>query len=264
MKLRTVLAWSALCLLPCVAGDASAWGDAPAPKERFRLYLLIGQSNMAGRGKVEPADRLPHPRVFAFDKNGAWALAVDPLHFDKPKIAGVCLGSSFGRAMADADSSVTVGLIPCAVGGTPLSRWVKGGDLHEAALKRARKAMADGTLAGILWHQGESDSKELSTAESYRERLSGMIADLRAELDSPQLPVVVGKLGEFLEPERLPHASIVNDALEQVGQSVPHAACVESSGLTCKSDQVHFDAKSLREFGKRYAAAMQALSSEPR
>ena len=81
---------------------------APPAKEKFHLYLLIGQSNMAGRGAVEEADKTPHPRVLSFTKQNAWAPAVDPLHFDKP-IAGVGLGSAFGRAMAEANPGVTIG-----------------------------------------------------------------------------------------------------------------------------------------------------------
>ncbi len=53
---------------------------------------------MAGRGMVEEQDKAPHPRVLKFTKENAWALATNPLHFDKPTIAGVGLGSSFGRA----------------------------------------------------------------------------------------------------------------------------------------------------------------------
>src|SRR5687768_14861689 len=61
---------------------------SPPAKEKFHLYLLIGQSNMAGRGVVEEADKVPHPGVLVFTKENAWAPAVDPLHFDKT-IAGV-------------------------------------------------------------------------------------------------------------------------------------------------------------------------------
>ena len=101
------------------------------PKEKFEIYLLIGQSNMAGRGKVDPATNKAHPRVLKLDKQGKWVPATDPLHFDKPKIAGVGPGSGFGPVIAEAKPGVTIGLIPAAVGGTPLSRWVKGGDLYD-------------------------------------------------------------------------------------------------------------------------------------
>src|SRR5262245_33767010 len=92
-------------LLPMEASPRVAATEPAAAlpaKEKFHLYLLIGQSNMAGRGTVEEQDKRPHPRVLMFTKENTWAPAVDPLHFDKPAAAGVGLGSSFGRAMADA------------------------------------------------------------------------------------------------------------------------------------------------------------------
>lgn len=236
---------------------------APPPaKEKFRLYLLIGQSNMAGRGVVEEQDKQPHPRVLMFTKSETWAPAVDPLHFDKP-IAGVGLGSSFGRAMADADPSITVGLIPCAVGGTPLARWQKDGDLYKQAVARAKQAMADGTLGGILWHQGEGDSGREETARNYGERLAQMVVDLRAELGAGDVPFVAGQLGEFLAKQTkdgMPsYWPVVNEQIASLPDRVKNAAFVSSAGLQHKGDGVHFDSPSLREFGRRYAAAMQKL-----
>jgi hypothetical protein len=235
----------------------------PAKKD-FELYLLIGQSNMAGRGKVEDADKVPHPRVFMFTKTNTWAPATDPLHFDKP-IAGVGLGSSFARTMAAANPKVTIGLIPSAVGGTPLSRWQKGGDLYQQALERAKAAMKEGTLKGILWHQGENDSGAESTSTNYVARLSQMVKDLRADLGAGDVPFVAGKLGLFLvdkDKEGKPsYWRVVNDQIAQLPQKAPNCAVVESTDLKHKGDQLHFDTPSLHEFGKRYAEKMQALQS---
>ena len=152
VRLSVLLSTLSLCFRVSAAEPVKL----PA-KEKLHLYLLIGQSNMAGRGVVEEQDKQSHPRVLKFTKENSWATATDPLHFDKPTIAGVGLGSSFGRALAEANPDATIGLIPCAVGGTPLSRWSKGGDLYAQALERARLALKDGVLKGILWHQGEGD-----------------------------------------------------------------------------------------------------------
>ena len=245
---------------------ASAAESVKLPaKEKLHLYLLIGQSNMAGRGVVEEQDKQAHPRVLKFTKENAWAPATDPLHFDKP-IAGVGLGSSFGRAMAEADPDVTIGLIPCAVGGTPLSRWSKGGDLYQQALERAKLALKDGTLKGILWHQGENDAGAEATARNYAERLTKMVHDLRADLGAGEVSFVAGKLGEFLKREdkdgKPSHWPLVNEQIAALPKSVSNAAAVESTGLKPKSDGVHFDSPSLREFGQRYAEAMRELQSK--
>lgn len=97
---------------------------ADEPAAKLDLYLLVGQSNMAGRGKVEKEDATAHPRVFALNKDDQWVPAVDPLHFDK-RNAGVGLGLAFGKALADENKAVAIGLIPCAAGGSPISVWKK-------------------------------------------------------------------------------------------------------------------------------------------
>ena len=245
---------------------SSAEPDVALPaKERMHLYLLIGQSNMAGRGALEAQDKKPHPRAMTFTKQNTWGAAIDPLHFDKP-IAGVGLGSSFGRAMAEANPDVTIGLVPCAVGGTPLSRWQKDGDLYKQAVVRAKAAMKDGTLQGILWHQGESDSGSETTARNYGERLAQMVHDLRAELDAGDVPFVGGELGEFLRPKskdgKPSFWPVVNEQLATLGERVEKTAVVSAKGLKHKGDEVHFDSASLRELGKRYATAMLALQKD--
>jgi len=249
-----------VCSLSALAAEPTA--VAPAPKQAFHLYLLIGQSNMAGRGAIEEQDKQPHPRVLKFTADKTWVSAVDPLHFDKPAIAGVGLGSAFGRAMTEAEPGVTIGLVPCAVGGTPLARWLKGRDLYEQALPRIKAAMKDGTLKGVLWHQGESDATQQEHAETYAKRLAGMVRDLRAELGVPEVPFVAGKLGEFLPETKKDapyHWRTVNAQLAELPKVVPKVAVVESTGLKHKGDEVHFDAPSLRELGRRYAEAMRKL-----
>ena len=249
----------ALAAPPACAADPTV---ALPAKEKLHLYLLIGQSNMAGRGAIEEQDKQPHPRVLMFTKANTWAPAVDPLHFDKPAIAGVGLGSSFARAMADANPSATIGLIPCAVGGTPLERWLKGKDLYEQAVVRAKAAQKDGTLKGILWHQGESDSGNETNAKSYGERLAGMITDLRKELAAGDVPFVAGELGRFrLEAKegKSNYTRLVNEQINSLPGRVSKAAAVSSEGLNHKGDGTHFDSPSLREFGRRYAAALQGL-----
>lgn len=251
-----------LAVLTTVIGANVAFAEEVKLPERskFHLYILIGQSNMAGRGEVEPQDKEPHPRVLMFTKSQTWAPAVDPLHFDKPKIAGVGLGSTFGRVMAEQDPDVVIGLIPCAVGGTPLKRWSEGGDLFEQAVQRAKVAIKDGTLRGVLWHQGEAETNNEELSRSYGTRLAAMVEALRKTLDAPDVPFVAGKLGEFLyELDRAPYAKVVNEQIKASEKVIPNFACVESEGLKAKSDQIHFDSASLREFGKRYAQAMLQL-----
>ena len=84
---------------------------------------------MAGRGAIAPEDKVPHPRVLMLDRSGNWVPAVDPVHFDKP-FAGVGPGRRFAILLAESDPSITVGLIPAACGGSPLSTLTAGIHIH--------------------------------------------------------------------------------------------------------------------------------------
>ena len=220
---------------------------------------------MAGRGVVEPEDRVPHPRVQPLDRTDRWAPAVDPLHFDKP-MAGVCLARTFGLELAERHPDVTVGLIPCAAGGSPISAWAPGqfweqtqSRPYDEALRRTRRAMQDGVLMGILWHQGESDAED-GLAEIYEEKLQALIRRLRRDLDAPRVPFIAGQMGLF--GERKSAWDLVDRSHATLPSNVPHTAFVPATGLTSLPDQVHFDGPSLREFGRRYAAACERLAAD--
>ena len=247
------------------AGSAAAAEERPQvklpPKEHFYLFLLVGQSNMAGRGRLAELDRKPLPKVFSYSQDGRWIPARDPLHFDKPKVVGVGIGRAFAQAVRQADPRCTVGLIPCAVGGSPISTWQPGG-FHPStkthpwddAMRRARAALPAGTLKGILWHQGESDCQP-QLAAVYAARLHQLIGRFRKELQHPAVPFLAGQMGQF--PERPWDAAKkqVDAAHRGLSKGVPHTAFVSSQGLTHKGDEVHFDARSYRELGRRYARA---------
>ena len=233
-------------------------------RRNFHLYILAGQSNMAGRGKVQEQDVQTHPRVYVLNQDNEWELAKDPLHFDKPGIAGTGPGLAFGKAMAGYKKRVRIGLIPCAAGGSPISSWTKGG-YHEQtkshpyddAIVRAKAAMQSGVLKGIIWHQGESDSKP-EKIQVYQTKLEKLIADFRRDSGEEKLPFVVAKLGDFYV-ERNPNAESINKILANIPGIVENSACVDVSGLTHKGDVLHFGTKSSRELGRRYAEQMIKL-----
>lgn len=234
--------------------------EAPPP-DGFDLFLLVGQSNMAGRGKLAEEDRTPHPRVLTFSADEQWVPAVDPLHFDKPAVVGVGLGRTFGIEIAQRSPGVTVGLIPCAVGGSPIDAWTPGSyyaptKSHpwDDAIRRAKAAMQHGKLRGILWHQGESDSRG-ELAEAYQQKLDDLIHRFRKELDAPEVPVIVGQLGQFPERPWSESRRTVDRAHRELPQRVARTAFVSSDGLVHGGDEVHFDAASYREFGRRFAQA---------
>lgn len=236
---------------------------AESPRgEQFHLYLLIGQSNMAGRGKLDKASDTPPERVWKLNREKQWEPATEPLHFDIPSIAGAGLGLSFAEKMAARDPDISIGLIPCAVGGSQLSRWQKGADLYQSALERTRRAREDGVLKGILWHQGENDAVSKELAETYVERLQQTVTNLRTDLGLPDVPFVAGELGDFSPDTYLGkpyYWKIINEQLNRAPVLIPNLAVVKSDGLKDAGDACHFSTEALREFGERYAEAMIKL-----
>lgn len=243
---RTVLLVTALAASLALVGHAAGPAKPPAAKEKFHLFLLVGQSNMAGRGKPTEDDRTPHPRVWALNKAGEWVPAVAPLHFDKPT-AGVGPGVAFGKAVAEKNPDVHIGLIPCAVGGSALAEWEPGRPNRKAALARTKRAVQDGTLKAVLWHQGESD---IGKADTYLDRLTTFVTGLREELGDRDLPFIAGELGPWLDDRY----KAITAASNKLPEKLPRTACVSAAGLK-NQDAVHFDAASENELGRRYAEA---------
>ncbi|WP_372796140.1 sialate O-acetylesterase [Pontiella sp.] len=249
--------WIESTLCATVLWASSAWaGNKP-----MDLYLLIGQSNMAGRGEVEKQDLKAHPQVFTLNKANEWVPAVDPIHFDKA-IAGVGPGRAFGIAMAEQDPKVKIGLIPCAVGGTSITYWVPGAEHsktkthpYDDMLVRLKVAQQSGTLKGIIWHQGEADNKRRS---KYMERLTELIERLRTEAGDPELPFVAGLLEMDDRDGKEPRA--INAVIAKLPDVVAHTAVASSEGLVTK-DGTHFESASAREMGRRFAEKMIELQA---
>lgn len=245
-----------------VSAVACARGtSATSTPGELQIFLLAGQSNMAGRGKPTAQDSVENPRVLALNRAMAWVLAVDPLHWDKPAIVGVGPGRSFGLAIATHDPGARIGLVPAAVGGSPISSWAPGvldpatkTHPYDDALARMRVALRAGKVRAILWHQGESDATP-ALSVLYAARLRALIDRFRTDLGDANLPFVIGQLGRFDGKPWSESMIRVDSVHRALAASVPHVAYVSSEGLHDRGDTLHFDAASARALGERYAAA---------
>ncbi|MBL9200448.1 MAG: sialate O-acetylesterase, partial [Opitutaceae bacterium] len=189
-------------------------------------------------------------------------------HFDKPAVIGVGPGRAFGLAIAEATPGATIGLIPCAVGGSPIDAW-RPASYYEPtkshpwddAIRRAKIALRDGTMTGILWHQGESDSSA-ALAPAYAAKLHDLVARLRVELAAPAAPFLAGQIGKFADAPWNEFRVQVDEAHRALPRHVSRTAFVSAEGLKHGGDKVHFDADSARELGRRYAAAYLKLAGK--
>ena len=108
--------------------------------------------------------------------------------------------------------------------------------------------------------KGEAETTA-DLAKSYVPRFALMIIALRNELQLPDVPVIVGALGPFLEKDKHPFAEEVNRQLQLIPAQIPHSAFVATDGLHDKGDKLHFDSASQRELGRRYATAFLTLKN---
>ncbi|KAL0458202.1 UNVERIFIED_CONTAM: putative carbohydrate esterase [Sesamum latifolium] len=86
-----------------------------------------------------------------------WEEARPPLHrdIDYLKACGIGPGLAFANSILKKNLSIgEIGLVPCAIGGTQISEWRRGGPLYEQLLSRAHAALqGGGIIRAILWYQ---------------------------------------------------------------------------------------------------------------
>lgn len=245
-----------LLLTPIARGD----------DEVRHVFLLIGQSNMAGRAAIEDVDREPIPAASLWDlKQKQWVQAVPPYnlfsrHRKDVSMQRLNCGPSFVRAYRQAFPGVKVGIVCAARGGTSIEQWGRGRrepwPLYDTAITVAREALASepSVLRGVLWHQGEANS---GRPDEYPELLAQLITNLRTDLQRPQLPVVFSQIGSWRDDYRPFNEMIVRQPMQ-----IPHTACVDTTGLR-NMDAAHFDSPGQRELGRRYARLMMGLLKPP-
>eukprot|EP01065_Artemidia_motanka_P051037 TRINITY_DN8880_c0_g1_i2.p1 TRINITY_DN8880_c0_g1~~TRINITY_DN8880_c0_g1_i2.p1 ORF type:complete len:340 (+),score=80.95 TRINITY_DN8880_c0_g1_i2:278-1297(+) len=237
--------------------------------ERRLVFLMMGQSNMSGRGRVEPADRVPVPGAWVLDGHGLWRPAAEPVTPSDGRGQGVGPGRTFAQAVTAALPGVTVLLVPAAVGSTGLRAWLPGGTLFDTAIARGRAVVADGAvMGGVLWMQGEDDAARDDQIGHYEQRLRVVFHRIRAELGP--MPIMAGELGSYLQRlQECPkgrrtwradrHFAEVNRCLRRVCGGIERAAVVPADGVTPTHDGLHLDARSQRLMGDRFAAAWLRL-----
>lgn len=228
----------------------------------IHAFLLIGQSNAAGRGCISEAETLnTNAGKLKVLRNGRWQTMFRPVNPDR-SFSGTCLAESFAKAYSDLHPDVEVGIIPCADGGTTLLQWQPGELLFDNAVNCAKLAMRTAQLVGVLWHQGEGDCGQ-NDYPLYYSRFQNILHALRADLNLQDLPVLVGGLCDFLcdceMSADLVNYHHVNDALMRIVNDEANCAFVSAEGLGANPDNLHFNADALKEFGLRYFDEYQKL-----
>ncbi|KAI7895379.1 SGNH hydrolase-type esterase domain-containing protein, partial [Mucor mucedo] len=237
-------------------------------------------------------EKLIHDKTFhLFDMTENWSVAKDPVHElsksirnvnyniqdgtvtnpELPLIRGGSLALSFAKKYQeliekDVGKKVPVGLIASAHGGVTLDQWSptllrdssqwKNDTLYGAMLGRI-EASGSNKIAGILWYQGESDTRNITLASTYKTRMKSWIDHARTDLNSSNLNVVQVQIARELA-----------DGNYDLGWSLvraAQAALIDKNVATVSSvdcpldDRIHLSLKGQYMMGDRVAIAAHAV-----
>lgn len=227
----------------------------------YDVFLLIGQSNMAGRGyMIEGDEDIIDSNVFLLNDEGEPVPATNPLNQyssirKELSRQQICPGLGFAKKISKKTGRKIL-LVVNARGGTTIAQWAKGetGDgFYEEAVRRTQQAMKYGTLKAVLWHQGCGDAKKTDT---YMCSLATFVQNLRTDL-GVQVPFIAGELGRWR-----PHVAAFNEMLHSISQQIPLSDWVSSEDClprgTADSPEpnmkdAHFGRESQIVLGERYA-----------
>lgn len=208
-------------------------------------------------GKV-PAECAAEPgSILRLSHELEWEEAHEPLHadIDSEKPCGVGPGLVFAASLLRArkykvkPTGPQIGLVPCAWGGSAIAEWERGEVLYDRMIERTKAAMqSGGALKAVLWYQGESDADRKSRAEHYEQKLITFFNNVRADLQSPDLPIfqVAIYWPKAAHPELVEQ---VRHAQKAVCDQIKHVYLVDAFGLPMLSDGIHLTTEAQTKVG---------------
>lgn len=242
----------------CLVMIAAAMFSSEVVADEVDVYLLGGQSNMQGIGKLANLPegiRQPISNTFIFQKETFEPLVVGTTKTSKRAAE---FGPEIGIALEVANTERSVYLIKYAAGGMPLhhgwngNQWVGGepkksfrnfypgqspsdknqGQLYQqmvarfrAGLKQLRQEGHVPVIQGFAWMQGEQDSKNAESASQYSVSLNRLCERLAEDMKTTQ-PLCVA-YGQVLPHEpalpRFTHRLQVREQMAQADADSGHA-----------------------------------------
>ena len=257
----------------------------------FYIYICFGQSNMEGNAQPESIDKTGVDKRFQLlatcnftspsRTKGKWYTATPPLVSPN---GGLGPTDYFGRTMVEClPDSVRVGVIPVAMGGSPIEMfdkdkyqqkmkdnptewWVTlaknhyGGNPYGRIIEMAKEAQKVGVIKGILLHQGCSNNGDSNWPNMVKKIYNDMLSDLGLGTDS--VPLFVG---ETLYQNQGGSCYAHNTQVARMPSVIKNSYVVSSDGCPGNgNDPWHFNAWGYRVLGSRYAAeALYTLGVQP-
>ncbi len=220
----------------------------------LKVFICAGQSNMVGKNSISselPNELKKEQKNLFFDGNSWVALAPD-----KAEKKGFGPEISFANKLSSLLNE-PVGIIKHSKGGTNLSKkWSpkrkKG--LYAQLLEKVKSAEVNKKIeiVGMIWMQGEADSKKKEMANSYAKNLSTFIKAARKDFKSPNMIFVSGRVNPL--KSKYPHVDDVRKAQEDCDLS--QYGYINCDNLEKRTDNLHYTTKGIVEMGNLFAEKM--------
>lgn len=281
IEIKIGAVFSLLCVVTFTQLHAGSRGGAAQPPlhaadysvfekdTTLDVFLLVGQSNMKGRGLIDPKPVTNKRNLFFHHRDQKWFVSRDPLHsagtpdlIDGSDNAGTGPGMTFAMTVLKNDPKLAIGLIPAAVGGASINLY--NGKLYDRSLtllsNGQKKSKLKTRVTAILWLQGESDATEKGYL-TYEKKLLDLVDRYRKDLKNPELPFIACTIGSFIHPhKKFTRSKEINEILLSLPSKRKHTACVDARDLKeTAGDKLHYSKNSQIEIGKRFAAAYLKL-----
>lgn len=230
-------------------------------KAATKVFLLAGQSNMAGEGMV--ADLVapynaPLPEV-KFWNNNAWTALQGGFGDGSP---GVRFGPelSFGHALHNLFPADDIYLVKYGLTSTSLAvNWNPNGtgecyNTFKAKAKAAIQNLTDAgespVITGMLWMQGENDALNSAQAAVYSRNLTELITTARQDFSAPKMDFVVGRILPCYGTPT--DSNLVRNAQMIVPSQVGHASWIDTDDLQLAFTG-HYGTQGQLDLGIRFA-----------
>jgi hypothetical protein len=267
-------------MVPSAATIAALGGGRADPRDTGSdVVLILGQSNAQGPGvPFDSSIDIETPGINQYAGSGAQENQVIPAIESLVSVTKWVDGTNgrprVGPAMEFArqyfytqPSNRDVLIVPAAQGSTSITgnasySWDPDNNtasvnlIHRAITKTAQ-ALAlnpNNRLVAILWHQGESDSGAMSTAQ-YRAKLVQIIDLLRSNFGATVPFLVGGMVPEWVAAEPT-YRSAIQAALQAIPSNRNYTAYTAGPSGMNQDDLIHYNAAGARELGRRYFAAL--------
>lgn len=162
------------------------------------IFVCAGQSNMSGRFNNNQTYAHATLKAGLYGNDNVWKELADPYDSAAGQVDTVSSDSSPAAAgsfvprfatLWMADTGFPVAFVPCARGGTAISAWaVPATNQDRTTLYGSmdyRIQLVGGSVAGVIWHQGETDAVSGTSQAAYAAALSAIAADVVADWGCP-------------------------------------------------------------------------------